>query len=331
MIRRLLMSAVACVLIIGGAQSQSKNLIVNGTFEAALGGESLPEGWFRFAEPGEGYKFTVGVGGRSGKALLIEGAGQYGGVVSTRIELDRAQRYAARGYVKIEGDTNATATVKLDYYAADGKFLGSSVSGFITPTHKGWQVVGVCDKQGEFSEAKSIAAVVALTGKGKAWFDDLELIASPASPGNLLTNGSIDAVVADKPTQYYMGTSEGGKVTMTANAQNPKDGSYALNLKGNSEWAVAGHERVKFDKSKTYTLSGFARARTGTAQIKIDYFEGDKYLGMTFSDEVTGSEWTRRVVVSSASEYPTATHISATCVGLGEMDCDFDGLVLMAK
>lgn len=331
--RRFLTVTLTLAVALCLAQGTSKNLIKNGTLEDALSADGLPDGWSRFAQPEGGYKFGVVSGGRSGaKALQIEGAGDFGGVVSTRNNLDRGQRYAARGWMKVEGDANATATVKLDYYAADGKFLGSAVAGFVTPAMKDWQIIAVTDRQSEYPEAKFVATVVALTGKGKALFDDLEMVSAAAPPpGNLLTNGSMESVVADKVAHYYVGTSEGGKVTARWSADNPKDGWYCLNLKGNSEWAVAVHERVKFEKGKRYTLTGWARARNGTAQIKFDYFEGDKYLGMTGSDDVNSSEWQQRTVFAQPSEFPNATHISATAVGLGEMDCYFDGLVLMAK
>ena len=141
----------------------------------------------------------------------------------------------------------------------------------------------------------------------------------------------MENVVAEKVVQYYVGNSDGGKVVGRWSADNPKDGWYCLNLKGNAEWAVAGHERVKFDKSKKYVFTGWARAKSGTAQIKIDYFEGDKYLGMTYSDDITTNNWQQRTVIGQPTEFPNATHISATGVGLGEMDVYFDGFVLTAK
>jgi hypothetical protein len=311
-------------------------LIVNSSLEDDPGADGLPTGWARFAVPADGYKFSIDEGGRSGDhALLIEGSGEYGGIVTTRIQIDRSKQYAARGWVKMEGDPKATGTVKLDYYDADAKYLGSTFPGIVVPEVIGWQHVAVADRASDFPTATTIAVVLALTGQGSAWFDDLELITRDRLPGvtrsNLIVNGNMESAKGRMPANWYLGTNEGARVGLFASAHRPKDGWYAMHLRGNAEWAVAISDRIKLDRSKTYTLMGYARARTGKAQIKIDYFQDDKNLGETTSNEITSDEWQMRTVKAELNRFPQATHIAVAGVGKGVIDVWFDAFTLTVE
>ena len=86
---------------VGGAAKDAVaiNLIVNPSLEEPVGSDGLPAGWARFADPADGYRASVVNEGRTGShSLHIEGAGQYGGVVTNRHAIDRARGYAARGW-----------------------------------------------------------------------------------------------------------------------------------------------------------------------------------------------------------------------------------------
>ena len=94
---------------------------------------------------------------------------------------------------------------------------------------------------------------------------------------------------------------------------------------------VAHSEKVPLDRKKTYTLTGFARAKSGTAKIKIDYYQGDMFLGLTESDEVTTDKWQQLKVVAEPGKFPEATHILACAVACGEFEASFDDFVMTAK
>ena len=145
------------------------------------------------------------------------------------------------------------------------------------------------------------------------------------------SNGSFENRIGDKPAQLWIGAAEGGKIDAKISEDKPKDGKACLHLKGNAEWAVATLEKIKVDKTKTYTLTGSVRAKAGTAQIKIDYFEGDTWLGSTFGTDVTEGDWAEQSVESELGTYPAATHLTATCVGTGEFEACYDKLVITAK
>jgi hypothetical protein len=120
-------------------------------------------------------------------------------------------------------------------------------------------------------------------------------------------------------------------VTHKALAEGAKEGKYCLHFTSKAEWAVAGSPKVLLDRTKTYTLTCFARVKSGKVTIKIDYYKGDEYLGHSESDESTKSEWTALKAVSELDSYKEATHILVAAVIHGDGEALFDGFVLTAK
>ena len=60
---------------------------------------------------------------------MIEGDGQYAVVPTNRPRVDRAFRYAARGWVRLE---SGTAQLKILYFDGNGRYIGENRSGQIT-------------------------------------------------------------------------------------------------------------------------------------------------------------------------------------------------------
>jgi hypothetical protein len=152
-----------------------------------------------------------------------------------------------------------------------------------------------------------------------------------ADEKNLVSNGGFEEVKDGVPTGWISVCSEGGSVTHTAVAEDAKEGKYCLHVKSKGEWAVAASPKVALDRTKTYTLTGFARAKSGKVSIKIDYYNGDEYLGHTESDEVSKNEWTSLKVGSQLDSYKDATHILVAGVIQGDGEGFFDAFVLTAK
>jgi len=315
------------------ADAVSKNFIEDGTLEAALpDGATMPKDWSLHAKPEGSYKASVADEGHAGKkSLLIAGEGEYGVVSTGGKPIDAKLRYAARGFVKLEGE-GAKATIKFDYFDDKWNWVASTMAGEVTSEMKGWQAVSAIDRAAiDAPKAKYFAVSLSLNGKGKAWFDDIELTAA-AGKGetNLIYNGDFENFAGTRPANWWIGSAEGGKIEATISTDKPKEGKHCMRFKGSAEWAVATCGRVKFDKAKTFTVTGFIRTRAGAGQIKIDYFEGDQWLGSTFGEDVLDAEWTEKTVTTT-DEYPGATHIAATCVGTGDFDVDFDAVVVTVK
>jgi hypothetical protein len=307
------------------------NLITNPSFEDALGEKGLPKGWGFYPNEGSMYKAVVVDGGRKDKkALQVEGQGKYAVVVADRIEIMNAAAFLVRGWVKVEGEAEgqiaASAMIKFDYMDAEGKYLTSTNGVSVKPGGK-WQEVSVASSALHAKGAKFVAAALVLNGKGKAHFDDLEMIVYKADPNNLAGNGGFETVAGDKPIGWSVVTSEGDKAAITVSKKHKKQGFYGLGFKGEAEWAVAVASRVPFDKSKSYSLSSQVKSVAGDAGIKIDYFNGDEYLGSDYSQQPISGDW-EELSVSSSGEYENATHLSAVAIGQGKFEAYFDDMVL---
>lgn len=152
-----------------------------------------------------------------------------------------------------------------------------------------------------------------------------------AEEKNLAPNGGFEEVKDGKPAEWFSVCNEGGTVTHKAVAEGAKEGKYCLHVKSTGEWAVAASSKIKIDPKKTYTLTGYARVKSGNATIKIDYYKGDEHLGYSESDETTKGEWTALKVASELDTYKEATHILVAGVTHGDSEAFFDGFVLTAK
>ena len=148
---------------------------------------------------------------------------------------------------------------------------------------------------------------------------------------NLAANGGFEEIKNGAPVGWVSGCSEGGTVTHKAVAEGAKEGKYCLSMKSKAEWAVAFSPKVKIDRTKTYALTGFARVKAGKATIKIDYYNGDQYLGYSESEETTKDEWIALKAVSELDSYKEATHLLVAGVILGDGEALFDKFELTAK
>lgn len=156
-------------------------------------------------------------------------------------------------------------------------------------------------------------------------------LAVAADEKNLAPNGGFEEVKDAMPAGWASVCSEGGTVTHKAVAEGAKDGKYCLSMKSKAEWAVAYSTKIKIDRAKTYTLTGFVRVKAGNATIKIDYFNGDEMLGFTESDQTSKDEWTAFKVVSDFESYKEATHVLVAGVIHGDGEALFDKFELTVK
>ncbi len=100
----------------------SKNLLADPSMEDSAVGAATPAGWGGFfAQPDSAYTSQVVEGGRTGKkSLVVEGRGDFGVASANLVPLDRKKRDVVRGWVKVEGDEDAAADVKIHYHDAAG-------------------------------------------------------------------------------------------------------------------------------------------------------------------------------------------------------------------
>jgi hypothetical protein len=318
-----------------GAQQDAPNVVLDPSLEGALADTGLPEGWLAFVDPPDSYTIAVVPGGHTGeKGLLIEGDGQLAGVTTTRVPVEAGKRYLVRGWVKIEGAQDATATVQAGFSDDAGGYLGTTWLGNATPTRQDWQCISVPAHADDMPEAATVCVSVSVSGKARVRFDDLELVVAdaPAHGENLLANGSMEDVVDGAPAFWTPFTEPGALVSLSANDEAPQEGGHCLCLSGDAPYVVALGERYRVEGDRTFTLSGHARAVAGDAVLTIDYDEDGQYLGNTESLHVSGPEWEAVSVTTDFLGFPTATHFRVTVAAAdGSVEAYFDDLQLVEE
>jgi uncharacterized protein (TIGR03067 family) len=152
-----------------------QNLLTDPSFENT-GLTQLPQGWRAWLNDGPEFRCEVVAGGHTGqRCLKISGKGTRGVVFANDIKADRSKRYALKGWAKFEGDTNARAIIKFNYFK-DGEFLG--VHDLVGATaDQGWQFFEKTDSLDRYPTANHFYAMCHVEGSGTGWFDDLELVA----------------------------------------------------------------------------------------------------------------------------------------------------------
>ncbi len=333
---KMLSASVLALATVGAAVAQQPpaNLIENPFFEGPLDKTGLPVGWTKTHKgPEKAYQVAVASPGRfSSKSLQVEGEGEYCVVVGTRVPVVEGKSYTARGWVKLHAETSR-ATLKFDYFDADKKYLGSSTSVNANPKNKEWQLVSASGFSGRFPGAKFIAPACSIHGKGKVSFDDLEMTAfdAPDAGENLLEDGSMECVSDQEPARWRLQFEKSGKAEIFRRTAPVKHGWYSVELKGAAPWINVTSPRFPLQAGKTYTFSGFVRARVGSGKLQINYFKDSTYIGNHTTSSVTKNEWTELTLTADPSKFPDVNSISVVgAVGGKEVDVFFDDFKLKA-
>jgi serine/threonine protein kinase len=160
------------------------NLINDPSLEGTASGEAYPKTWGNGnLIPKDAWRFEVIDDGRTGKrGWMIEGDGDAATVPSNRPPVDRAFRYAARGWVKVE---SGMARLGLLYFDKNRRYLSTSHSTAMIPRGE-WHQLTMLDDFANHPEAAYVSLALVMAGEGKAVFDDLELI--PFEANNLPEN-----------------------------------------------------------------------------------------------------------------------------------------------
>lgn len=159
-----------------GGLPTGKNLIIDSSLEGTPL-RRLPKTWSAWLDDGPDFTCEVMDGGVNGKhCLRISGKGTRGVVFATSIPMDRTRRYALKGRVKIEGDADTWAVIKLNYFNRTG-WLGVDDRVGVTSGESDWQFFEKTDRAAAFPEATLIVPTCHIEGNGTAWFDDIEVTA----------------------------------------------------------------------------------------------------------------------------------------------------------
>ena len=158
------------------AKGVSQNLITDPSFENT-GLTQLPRDWRAWTNEDSDFRCEVVNGGHNGqRSLRISGKGVRGVVFGNDIKADRTKRYALKGWAKFEGDKDARAIIKFNYFHGSD-FLGVHDLVGVTADQPGWHLFEKTDALDMYPQADHIYAMCHVEGSGTGWFDDLELVA----------------------------------------------------------------------------------------------------------------------------------------------------------
>ncbi len=229
---------VVCEIRSGSAPSSAvangTNLLLDPSFEnTAL--TLLPRDWRAWLNDGQEFRCEVVNGGHTGqRCLQISGKGTRGVVFANDIKVDRTKRYSLKGWAKFEGDKDARAIIKFNYFR-DGEFLGAHDLVGVTVNQPGWHLLEKTDALDAYPQANHFYAMCHVEGSGTGWFDDLELVAydrdklpidfdSRYGRNNRLSGPhSLDRWVGAWETQYVFRETDNSpnetKLTMNTNSE----------------------------------------------------------------------------------------------------------------
>lgn len=174
MISRWAILMTLCACACAWAQADLPNLAVNPGFEAkAANGQ--PEGW---SGPTAVYsQVTDPIHTGSGALQFVNPDATRYALCTQRLPLEPGKMYEFSVWVKCEDvvGEDSGATICLEWYGADEKYLGGSYPSGIKGTQDWTQVRGLTGRVPENAARCSVACYVRKGMTGKAWWDDVEV------------------------------------------------------------------------------------------------------------------------------------------------------------
>lgn len=163
-------------LVVHDKEKVAVNLITDPSFEnTAL--TLLPRDWRAWTNEDSDFRCEVVNGGHTGqRSLRISGKGIRGVVFGNDIKADRTKRYAFKGWAKFEGDKDARAIIKFNYFRGS-EYLGVHDLVGVTADQPGWHLFEKTDALDAYPQADHFYVMCHVEGSGSGWFDDLELLA----------------------------------------------------------------------------------------------------------------------------------------------------------
>ena len=318
-----------------------ENVLTNGGFES-IAGPSVTDWRLHKRDATE---FFIGPSEASPKAgrycLHLKGNGTWVEANSRqRVRIEKGKTYILTGFVKTR---TGTASLQLHYFSDEGgQWVGKTAPPAIESDD--WQQLAVVAQTSQYPKAAEI--VVSAIGRGdfEAWFDAFRLVVLDASQ----LESSPYAKLVARSTQKASGTGKAGTrgldgwnlytssgvpVTCRFDSQETKSGKPSLYLKGTCKWAyLTRSDRIKLEGRKAYMLTGSVKCKSGTAKLKISYYEGNKRVGDTPSRTVKPADgWQELSVLSQRSKYPTATHFSVAAGGGGNLEAWYADIEVTEK
>jgi hypothetical protein len=211
-------------------------------------------------------------------------------------KLPNGERVTLSGFVKTE-DVKGNAFIRLQWHGSREPGNGTTNTPYLTGTND-WKYYEV---QLDITQEATAQVILVMTGKGKAWFSDIELRTSPQSSfvpirpmprpempeprgaqvrKNLLTNGGFDALVDDLPEGWQpVGRGEPG-ITMNVDRSIKRNGQASATIRNDNNnreawnWSqdVVGYVPV----GKVVKFTGWVQTKeAGSAAVAVQLLDSN--------------------------------------------------------
>jgi hypothetical protein len=166
----LLFVSLACLGVAGADDWQPPNLVTNAGFEETEA-DGRATGWSQYAT-------TTDAAHSGQRSLFYQNADPKRYVLSHEaITLEAGKAYELSGWIRTEGveGPETGATLCLEWYAADGKYLGGHYPAGFRGTHDWQRLTSVSGRVPEGAENCTVICYLRQGITGKAWWDDVEV------------------------------------------------------------------------------------------------------------------------------------------------------------
>jgi hypothetical protein len=118
-----------------------------------------------------------------------------------------------------------------------------------------------------------------------------------------------------------------------ADSTSPYRGQNCLHIEGSGVWCVCTSS-VEVPSVATVTVQAYVRSRSGSGQIKIEYFAGGSNIGHNHTDVQPDEDWQLLKLRSDPilQEQADVIRVSLAAVSdTGEISVDFDEVQMYAR
>lgn len=271
-------------------------------FETVTESEQLPQDWKLVPDGGTYRVAQMGEAAAGGCSLAMAGSGGSAKVTSHTIALKPNSLLLAQVWLKPKRVGNAQLFLGFDSSSGDEyeqPFARRTVATGTEEWDKYWCAFAVPPEV----ESTSAFFFTEIIGEGMVLIDDLQLSRHSVDPSIQLTNPGFESVGPNGRFEDWHLSADQGTAEAHQVSERPHGGSHCLRLAGQGKWCVVSQKLPVKVQDRLVLLSGYSRAKSGQARLKLEYFAGEERLGNSLSDTTAGTAWELLTVRGELGQY----------------------------
>lgn len=315
--------AVTCLLILGCSSKVDRSE----GFESVDEKNQLPPSWELAAETGTYRAAQMGGAFEGDSALAVAGSGGLARLNGPSMTAKDNKLLLANVWAKSTQIKDARIWIGL----SGDKQQPFAKTELDTQTEEWKKYLCVFQLSSEDDTARFYAEI---KGEGMFFLDSLHLAVRDIHPDIRLTDYGFEQDLASTQFPNWNLSADAAGAALQPNTESPHQGDSCLRIVNEGKWCVATYEFQLDDYQGTMLLSAFARAKKGRAQLKLEFFEGSKFVGDVPSPQTIGTGWEPLSVHCDAGLFERADtlRVSLAVENSSAKGCvaDFDSLNLIA-